>query len=159
MTTPRWPAPKMDLIQTIAAKGPTLAELREMSPVMLTHGTPNTELILDALFPGNPLLHIGWAKNAGHTWPRDDFRRKLSKAQYIVPSPMSAPTGPRKRDGQEAIRTEANVGPRHYLITESDLDLNYDAQAAILHHLARFAPLVMVVNSARRSLHGWFYAK
>jgi hypothetical protein len=33
-----------------------------------------------------------------------------------------------------------------------------DAQAALLLHLATFAPMVLVVHSGGKSLHGWFFA-
>ena len=36
-------------------------------------------------------------------------------------------------------------------------DLLFDDQAAILMHLAGFAPMALVVFSGGKSLHGWYY--
>jgi hypothetical protein len=55
------------------------------------------------------------------------------------------------------MRTLANTGPRRFAVIESDTG-SFDQHASILWHLAKIAPLVMVVHSGSKSLHGWFYA-
>ena len=60
--------------------------------------------------------------------------------------------------GKESEHALSNTGPRTYLVCEFDHG-TADEHAAILYHLALFAPLVMVVHSGGKSLHGWFYVK
>ena len=65
----------------------------------------------------------------------------------------------RSRDilpGRKSRRCEDNTGERQFLVIERDRG-SLDDQSAILLYLARFAPLVMVVHSGGKSLHGWFY--
>jgi hypothetical protein len=54
------------------------------------------------------------------------------------------------------MRCLANTGPRRFLVVESDQG-TFDKHAAVLWHLAKYAPLVMVVHSGNKSAHGWFY--
>jgi hypothetical protein len=107
------------------------------------------------LFPGNPLLCCGKHINRDFgTGTREEWRGQLLVQQFIVPSPMTAEEG-LKKDGGPSLRCLANTGPRRYLVIESDHG-TVDTHAAVLWHLARLAPLVMVVHSGGKSLHGWF---
>ena len=63
--------------------------------------------------------------------------------------------GLRKEDA-DSRHTLSNTGPRRFLICEFDTG-TADDHAAILIHLAGFAPLVCVVHSGGKSCHGWFY--
>ena len=96
----------------------------------------------------------------------------------IVPNPMSALRGVNK-EGDPSVRCLDNTGPRVYLICEFDLPVDPgepettdtafvrwallagktvpDISAALIGYLAQAMPLVAVVDSGRRSLHGWFY--
>jgi len=67
---------------------------------------------------------------------------------------MSATTG-LTQDGRTSARCLGNTGPRKYLVVEQDTG-TADEQAAVLLHLAERAPLVLVVTSGNKSLHGWF---
>jgi len=49
-----------------------------------------------------------------------------------------------------------NTGPRRFLVVEFDQG-TFDQHAALLAHLGEKAPLVLVVHSGNKSLHGWFY--
>jgi len=104
----------------------------------------------------------------------------LDQMQFIVPSPMIRIKGLAK-NGRRSMRSLENTGDRRFLVVESDpkdwkflsdrlkaqfgTEENYkqikkDEAAAVLWHLAQTAPkfpLVMVVDSAGKSLHGWFY--
>ncbi|GDX11140.1 hypothetical protein LBMAG57_29120 [Verrucomicrobiota bacterium] len=178
---PKWPERNRLLIEQIGLKGPTLADLSALSPVPLSDGTRNTETIIDALFPGNPLLCCGRSSSAFATRPREDWRGSLHARQLIVPSPMSDLTGRRKSDGRESAHTLANTGPREFLVVEFDFKESDDTGkatldapllrslaaggvsvadlcAALHQHLAQYAPLAMVVHSGGKSLHGWFFA-
>src|ERR1051326_5891285 len=53
---PRWPQRNEKQIATVAANGPDLAGLESSSSVHWSGGQPHTEKVVDALFPGNPLL-------------------------------------------------------------------------------------------------------
>ncbi len=99
--------------------------------------------------------------------------------QFIVSSPMTALVGHTK-EGRESSHTLQNTGPRRFLVIECDFEefdsrgketewaplirkwrtqgiSVADACAAILNYLAHRGPLVMVVDSGGKSLHGWFY--
>ena len=117
---------------------------------------PATEAIVDALFPGNPLLCCGRnVKREFGTGTREEWRGKLARLQFIVPSPMSAEEGHKKDSTELSVRTLENTGPRRFLVIEFDRG-EADTHAAVLWHLARMAPLALVVHSGGKSLHGWF---
>ena len=78
----------------------------------------------------------------------------MAALQFIVPSAMSAETG-LTQEGKESARCLVNTGPRRYLVIEQDIGTR-DEQVAILAHLATLGPLVMVVDSGGKSIHGWF---
>jgi hypothetical protein len=80
---------------------------------------------------------------------------QLGAMQFIVPSPMSKRVG-RTQDGRESTHCLDNTGPRRFLAVEFD-NGSADDHAAILVHLAKRAPLALVVHSGSKSLHGWFY--
>ena len=162
-------------IEAIAANGCRLADLREKSPFRLNDGALDAEGYLDLLFPGNPLLCCAWFWTDSKTRPREAWRGEAGELQFIVPSPMCALTG-RTKDGKESAHTLENTGPRRYAVVELDLVAGdgrpetamlerlrarsglavTDVCAAVLWHLAQFAPLCLVVWSGGKSLHGWF---
>jgi hypothetical protein len=132
-----------------------LADLWELSKPRIDDGEPHTEQIIDRLFTDGPMLCCGKSNSDFDTKPREEWRGELSRLQFIVPSPMSALTG-NTRDGRESKHTLDNTGPRRFLVCEFDRG-EIDDHAALLIHLGGYAPLVCVVHSGRRSLHGWFY--
>jgi hypothetical protein len=133
-----------------------LADLWELSPVRIDSNEPHTEQIIEALFPGNPLLCCGEADSIFDTRTRDEWRGKLSAMQLIVPSPMTARHGLTK-DGKESAHALSITGPRRFIVCEFDKGLTTDRQAAILLHLAELAPMVCALWSGSKSIHGWFY--
>jgi hypothetical protein len=57
---PAWPEPDLDLILRIVSGRFLLSDLRRMSPIKLrTEAPSHTEAIIDAIWPGNPLLCCG----------------------------------------------------------------------------------------------------
>ena len=154
-TVSKWPGVNQEQREAIAHDGGGLADLWEMSKPRNEDNRQHTEAIVDKLFPGNPLLCCGKSNSVFDTRPRDGWRGQLSGLALIVPSPMSAVTGITK-DGKESKHTLANTGARRFLICEFDTG-TADEHAAILIHLAGFAPLVCAVHSGGKSLHGWFY--
>ena len=138
----------------IAANPAEVVDLWERSPYRLTHDGPDSEELVDLLFPGDPLLCCAATSSTARTAHRSWWRGKLSGLQFIVPSPMASETG-LTQDGRISPRCLNNVGPRRYLVVEQDSGTP-DEQAAILLHLAERAPLVMALTSGGKSLHGWF---
>jgi hypothetical protein len=73
---------------------------------------------------------------------------------------MSARLGRKKTPEPGASEWSAhtldNTGPRRFLVVEFDSGIT-DHHAALLLHLANYAPLVLAVHSGGKSLHGWFY--
>jgi hypothetical protein len=149
-----WPKPNQEQVEAIVRDGGGLADLWEASPTRIEDDMAHTEAVIDRLFPGTPLLCCGGSQSKFDTKPRADWRGQLTGLQFIVPSPMSATTGLTK-DGHPSKHTLANTSPRRFLICEFDHGQT-DAHAALLLHLGRFAPLVCVVHSGGKSLHGWF---
>jgi hypothetical protein len=153
----RWPEVNHEMRKR-AIEGSALrcvADLWHQSPTICSSEDLDAEWFVDQLFPGNPLLCIGVSNSDFATAPREDFRGKLSKMSLVVPSPMSALTGKRKKDGAESAHTLENTGPRRYLVTEFDAG-TADEQSATIWHLRKFAPLVMVLSSGGKSLHAWW---
>jgi len=155
LTGKRWPDVAFDVLEEVTNTGVGVADLVEASPITVDMASMDTEDFVDILFPGNPLLCCGSANTQVETKLREEWRGIMSQLQYIVPSPMSRPTGQTK-DGKTSVRCLDNTGSRRFLVVEFDRIMP-DAQSAVLLHLAERAPLAMVVSSGNWSLHGWFY--
>jgi hypothetical protein len=171
---PRWPKPDYESIERIAGNGAGLADLWESSPFRLETNEPRTEEIIDALFPGNPMLCCAWYRHNFETRPKSRWH-KLDRLQFIVPNPMTEKQGV-TRNGKKSAHSLSNTGPRRFLVVEFDFDSNRstteadliaqlgadgrdvsDLCACLLLHLAERAPLALVMHSGGKSLHGWFY--
>ena len=178
----RVPSPGVDrslgrnfgLIEAIANASKGLVDLWEASPVRIDSNEPNTDEIIDVLFPGNPLLCCGWSPHRFDTRPRGNWYR-LQDLQFIVPNPMTARHG-LTREGNLSAHALSSTGSRRFLVVEFDFDPSNSQQeerllerlaaegrnvrdlcAALLLHLAEKAPLALAVYSGGKSLHGWFY--
>jgi hypothetical protein len=178
----KWPEKNPEPIEAICAEGYGLVDLWELSPIRIENNEAHTEEIVGRLFAGNPLLCCGKTQSDFDTRPRKQWRGELPQLQFIVPSPMSAVTGLTK-DGKESAHALSNTGPRRFLVVECDFSIyardektetklaplirKLDAQgfsvadmcAAVLLHLAQFAPMVCAVHSGGKSVHGWFYVQ
>jgi hypothetical protein len=156
---PTWPTRDENRIAEIAAADPdALDKLRISSPVQVSPELHDPDCLLERLFPGNPLICVGFSAREFFTAPRDSFKGTLEGFQLITPSPMSALTGTRKSDGKPSAHCLNNTGARTYLVVECDQG-DRDTQAAVIRHLATRAPLAMVVDSGGKSLHAWFHCK
>jgi hypothetical protein len=151
-----WPSCNLEQRDAVTASGLGLVDLWETSPVRFTDDAAHTEEIIDALFPGNPLLCVGQTTYRFETHTREEWRGQLSKAQLIVPSPMTARIG-RTQEGKQSQHCLANTGSRRFLVIEQDCG-DADEQTALLLHLATRAPLVLATHSGGKSIHGWFMA-
>lgn len=152
----KWPEINLDIVKKVTTSVPfNKQELITNSPVRPSE--ISTDGVIDTLFPGNPLICCGFYFYQAQTSPREMFRGRHEKLQFIVPSPMRAKFG-ETQEGKRSQRCEKNVGARRFLVTESDLN-NEDEQASILWYLTCFLPLVMVVHSGGKSLHAWYFIK
>lgn len=149
-----WPVVNSEQREAIIAGGDGLVDLWEMSPVRFNDSAPHTEEVIDALFPGNPLLCIGQSNSLFATRRREALRGRLSESQLIVPSPMTQGIG-RTQEGKPSEHSLENTGPRRFLVVEQDAGTS-DEQAAVLLHLAKKGPLAAAVHSGSKSIHGWF---
>jgi hypothetical protein len=150
----KWPTPNSEQIEAACESGIGLVDLWERSPLRF-HG-PATEEILPAMFPAECLLCMAPDNRSAKTAPFQSWRGRMGDNQFVVPSPMAAPTG-RTQDARESARCLGNTGPRRYLVTEFDSGTT-DEQSACISHLADRAPLVMVLHSGGKSLHAWWRA-
>jgi hypothetical protein len=150
-----WPKVNAEQREAVIASGTGLVDLWEISPVRFEDNERHTEKIIDALFPGDPLLCTGRSSSEFGTRSRDEWRGKLAALQLIVPSPMTARIG-RTQEGKESAHTLETTGPRRFLVIEQDCG-TIDEQAGVLLHLAERAPLAVAVHSGSKSIHGWFY--
>jgi hypothetical protein len=142
----RWPDPDPEAIaRVLAATAPVFA----LNPLDIP-----AQRLLPCLFDFDELVCAGYSQQDGCTDTLRDILVNADKYQYVVPSPMTARTGA-NQEGLITPRCLANTGPRRLLVIENDVAVKED-QARILSHLARFVPLVLVVDSAGKSLHGWY---
>ena len=106
------------------------------------------------LFQPDELVCLAGNQASATVLPARDACGRADKAQFIVPSPMVATMGVNKA-GRPSARCDSNVATRRHLVLEFD-DMDKETQAAILSHLATVLPLVLAVDSAGKSIHGWF---
>jgi hypothetical protein len=154
-----WPPINTGARAAIIAAGHKLVDQWEESNRRWDDDEAHTEEIIDALFPGDPLLCCGKSSTEFDTKLRSEWRGELSALSLIVPSPQTARRG-LTQQGKQSAHAKANTGPRKYLVIEQDkiddVPIPVDEQAAILFHLAESAPLALVLHSGGKSLHGWF---
>jgi hypothetical protein len=144
----RWPKPNAGQIEAVGQEGAGVLDLWRSWRCRRHVWESHTEEIIDRLFPDNPLLCVGRNIQTFRTQRREQWRGELEAHSLIVPSPVTS----------EAGRSLINTGPRRHLIIEADCG-GLKQQAAILWHLAKIAPLAIVVFSGNKSLHGWFFCE
>jgi hypothetical protein len=150
-----WPIANQEQREAVIESGTGLVNLWQISSVRFEDAEAHTEQIVDALFPGDPLLCVGESTAKFRTRRRNDLRGCLESMQFIVASPMSRRTG-RTQEGKESEHSLENTGPRRFLVIEQDTG-TADEQSAVLLHLAQYAPLALAVHSGSKSIHRWFY--
>jgi hypothetical protein len=133
----------------------SLYDLWEASPIKWDDEDRHTEEVIDSLFPHNPWLCCGLSVREFETRRREDWRGLLSQLSLIVPSPAISKTG-LTQEGYESEHALTQFPARKYVAVEFDAERDKDVQASILLWLAEQWPLRLVVDSAGKSLHGWF---
>jgi hypothetical protein len=179
---PAWPRADLEKIRRIVAEGGDLCDLFERSPVRYDGGQSHTEEIIDTLFPGNPLLCVVKSHACFTTRRREIWRGHLTRLPLIVPNPMLRVLGRTKVENRLSEHTLERTARRVYLVVEFDFSefardggtlsewaplvrewneagrTVADACAALHLHLVSRLPLVAIVHSGGKSLHGWYYA-
>ena len=172
---PAWPERDHERILSLLKDSFTsLMDLEALSPVRPA-GLTDPYAIIDTLFLScgepDPWLCFAGSPTTAATRRRSEWQGHLERARFIVPNPMTGPKG-KTQDGRDSVRCLANTGPRRFIVVECDFSEAGDGPlfaylretggtvadlcAAVICHLAEFAPLVMVVSSGGKSLHGWF---
>lgn len=174
----KWPEPEIELIEGIVRQSGGLAELAEQSPCRFEDQSSHTEEVIDALFPGNPLLCVALDNAQFATRRREVWRGQLSRMPLIVANPMLKVWAD-TQSGKKSQHTLAATTARVYLPIEFDFCLEdklgkptvlnqtiagwqregisvADACAALHLYLAKSLPLVLATHSGGKSLHAWF---
>ncbi|MCC5849949.1 MAG: hypothetical protein JJU29_17825 [Verrucomicrobia bacterium] len=112
--------------------------------------------VLRGLFLPGELVCAGPSSDRPSVRPLESWYGDAEKMQFIVLNPMRATYGTNKK-GDISIRCQKNIRFRRYLVAEfDDQELDKEKQARLITALSRLAPLVLVVDSGGKSLHGWF---
>lgn len=110
--------------------------------------------ILGRLFPEpGGLLCIGDSAFDFLTAPLRDHHQ-LHLKQFITPAYMTSVYG-ETQNGKRSMHCKANTGPRRFIVCDFDSPPS-EQHAAIILHLSKFRPLIMVLTSGGKSLHAWF---
>jgi hypothetical protein len=144
-----WPEPSPEAIARVLSTTTPLFGLEPVEDL-------SAPRLLPALFDWDELVCAGYAQWQGATATLQEIQPNAGAFQFVVPSPMTARTGV-SQEGEPAFRCLANTGPRRFLVIEGD-SATKEEQARILSHLAGLLPLVLVVDSGGKSLHGWYWA-
>lgn len=157
---PRWikPAEIPDLRQRVLSEhGETLCLWGEA----LEHrGNALALKLLSFLFKEEDLVCMGDERHTVQTLPWAYWRPQLEEGklpQYLVPNPMTGAQGPTKA-GKLSPRALTNSTPpeaRKVSVIEFDRG-TLEEQGRLLHALELLFPLLAVVFSGGKSLHGWF---
>ncbi len=110
----------------------------------------STNQVLVDLFDADEKIYLTDDPRAPGTIFNPSLGDDYSKFKYICPSPLIDENGSRVKE---------NIKLHKYIVYESDLDgiaHNFDLQAGLICKLETILPLVMVVHSGNKSLHGWF---
>ena len=155
--------PKLDKVKytEITCKGLGAYDLWEISPYRFMDDKSYSNVIIEALFSGNPYLCCGLTNAIFESKKKQDWMRikagGLRFQQFIVPSPCIGEYGLTK-DGKESAHCLNNTGPREYQVIEMDQG-SADQQCAVIEYLTKYMPLRMVLSSGGKSLHAWYDVK
>ncbi len=112
--------------------------------------------VLPALFHRHELVCVGPNARSALVRPLSATLADAHLQQFIVPNPMRGRFALNFR-GKPSPRCQNNTGQRRHLVIEFDAPtLTKPIQAVLLSKLAELVPLVLVVDSGGKSLHGWF---
>lgn len=144
-----WPGRKDNIIKVA---------LEEHDPICDLEEKITAKEALPQLFWADELVCYGPNTFTAAVTDPGNLAQFAEKMQFIVANPMRALTG-KTKEGKDSARCQGNVSFRRYLVTEFDGMPDKTDQARLLALLAKIRPLVMVVDSGGKSLHGWFEAE
>ncbi len=151
-----YPASSEELISKVVGENPlSVSDLQGASPCAGTESFP-TWGVLQLLFPSDALVCMGVSGMDFSTRPLDEFVNGGGDLPLIVPRTMANKFGI-TLEGNQSERCNDNAGPLRYVVVEFD-DAGGDEQAGLHWHLRQFLPLVLVLHSGGKSLHGWYNA-
>jgi hypothetical protein len=147
-------------------EGRSLQALKDASP---SNPRQPTEVILRTLFPNDPFICATLGSRGTQVAGRlsDHTPNFLRDCSFIVANPMRT---------SEEKRCDENIADRRFFVLELDITSDHpawtnvlaeakhagftvrDLCAAALLFMSTSYPLVLVVDSGGKSLHGWFYA-
>jgi hypothetical protein len=110
-----WPKLNAEQREAVITSGAGLVDLWEISPVRFSDNESHTEEIIDALFPGDPLLCVGRTSYEFATRSSEEWHGKLAAQQLIVPSPMTSRIG-RTQEHKASAHALSTTGPRRFLV-------------------------------------------
>lgn len=143
----------------------TLADLFHRSPFEFDSKAGPGD-VLSFLFNKDALLCLGLDRSLYRVGTLSELAGILPCAEFIVPNAAHSRSG-HTQTGKWSRRCLEMFPKRSYIVIECDppipstaeeRHLLLDRQASLLWFLAQKAPLVMVVDSGGKSLHGWFRA-
>lgn len=152
------PAVNPAAVEDLTKDGPGVYDLWERSPIRFEDDQSHAEEVKDGLFTADEYLSVGLDKNHVTHETREGLRGGLHKFSFIVPAPMRAEGG-MTQEGRLSFRCRDAVKMRRYVVTEFDKLKDKDGQAALIWHLRSFLPLILVLDSAGKSLHSWFFCE
>jgi len=144
-----WPEPNSVFIARVLAERPPGFDVD--CDTGLTAGN-----VLPRLFRPGELVCAGRNTERAMVRPLEETVADADWLQFIVVNPMRSRTGLNRR-GKPSPRCQNNTGMRRHLVAEFDNpELSKEQQARLITRLGGLCPLVMVVDSGGKSLHGWF---
>lgn len=157
---PRWPKFESVYRNEIVAKHGDLLPRLSANSINLSQ---DPAFYIKALYAPTDLVCVAMSSDSHLTLPRDTIAAadNLGDVEYINPSPMVKPFGrtqertPQFPEGKESAHCLDNTGPKRYQVIEFDFGPPHE-HAAILWHLGSKLPLVLIVYSGGKSMHGWF---
>lgn len=151
---PKWqPSKTRQTAYRPALRGVSVADLWDASPWRCDDGLTQARVLYE-LFPDpTRLVCVGKSAFEFYTARIDQFT-DLRKTQFIVPCYMTSKYGT-TQDGKRSMHCLDNCGPRRFCVCDFDEPKSAD-HPAIIWHLRKLFPLVMVLSSGGKSLHAWF---
>lgn len=134
-----YPAKSETLVSEVIEKIPPLFDLQAKKV--------NISKVFSTLFLENEFICVGYDVYTAIVTSFKNITQYLN-AQFIVPNPLKEITSKR---GNTSIAKH-----RHVVVEIDDLSIPKNKQISILSFLAEKMPLILVVDSAGKSLHGWF---
>jgi len=131
------------------------SSISNIGELQAKYHTSDEENVLCSLFRPDDLVCIAVDKKQSQILTFEELSKyPQDPPQFIVPASMKGLSGFNK-EGKPSIRCNDNVLNRKCIIVEFD-NATLEKQAALIDHLAQFAPLFMAVHSGNKSIHAWF---